>query len=106
MLGINKLILIAALQLVKEIVIVKTYSSLSVVCFLCSYPKVFSDEFYFRAFGEHEYSRRVEYEFLLQIDGVNNISTGEDDQKKLVMVFAATNSLGTLTRHTKILNRV
>lgn len=30
-------------------------------------------------------------ELLIQIDGVNNSSTGEDGQKKLVMVLAATN---------------
>ena len=30
-------------------------------------------------------------ELLVQIDGVNNSSTGEDGQKKLVMVLAATN---------------
>ncbi|KAJ3704287.1 hypothetical protein LUZ61_007992 [Rhynchospora tenuis] len=41
--------------------------------------------------GEHESSRRVKSELLVQIDGVNNSSTGEDGQKKLVMVLAATN---------------
>ncbi|KAJ1688282.1 hypothetical protein LUZ63_019672 [Rhynchospora breviuscula] len=43
------------------------------------------------ASGEHESSRRVKSELLVQIDGVNNSSTGEDGQKKLVMVLAATN---------------
>ncbi|KAJ3709321.1 hypothetical protein LUZ61_013026 [Rhynchospora tenuis] len=43
------------------------------------------------ASGEHESSRRVKSELLVQIDGVNNSSTGEDGQKKIVMVLAATN---------------
>ena len=44
-----------------------------------------------RASGEHESSRRVKSELLVQVDGVNNSSTGEDGQRKIVMVLAATN---------------
>lgn len=47
--------------------------------------------FHPRASGEHESSRRVKSELLVQIDGVNNSSTGEDGQRKIVMVLAATN---------------
>lgn len=43
--------------------------------------------------GEHESSRRVKSELLVQVDGVNNCSTssGDDGDKKTVMVLAATN---------------
>jgi katanin p60 ATPase-containing subunit A1 len=44
-----------------------------------------------RASGEHESSRRVKSELLVQVDGVNNNSTSEDGGKKIVMVLAATN---------------
>ncbi|KAJ8637699.1 hypothetical protein MRB53_011966 [Persea americana] len=43
------------------------------------------------ASGEHESSRRVKSELLVQVDGVNNSSTGEDGGRKIVMVLAATN---------------
>ncbi|RDX92291.1 Katanin p60 ATPase-containing subunit A1, partial [Mucuna pruriens] len=43
------------------------------------------------ASGEHESSRRVKSELLVQIDGVNNSSTNEDGAHKIVMVLAATN---------------
>lgn len=45
----------------------------------------------YRASGEHESSRRVKSELLVQVDGVNNTSTGEDGSHKIVMVLAATN---------------
>ena len=48
-------------------------------------------EFSPRASGEHESSRRVKSELLVQVDGVNNSSTGEDGGRKIVMVLAATN---------------
>lgn len=48
-------------------------------------------EFFSRASGEHESSRRVKSELLVQVDGVNNSSTGEDGGRKIVMVLAATN---------------
>ncbi|KAG5104104.1 hypothetical protein AAZX31_15G011900 [Glycine max] len=43
------------------------------------------------ASGEHESSRRVKSELLVQLDGVNNSSTNEDGTRKIVMVLAATN---------------
>lgn len=43
------------------------------------------------ASGEHESSRRVKSELLVQVDGVNNSSVGEDGARKIVMVLAATN---------------
>ncbi|XP_016902686.1 katanin p60 ATPase-containing subunit A1 isoform X2 [Cucumis melo] len=43
------------------------------------------------ASGEHESSRRVKSELLVQVDGVNNSSSGEDGSRKIVMVLAATN---------------
>lgn len=45
----------------------------------------------FRASGEHESSRRVKSELLVQVDGVNATSTNEDGTRKIVMVLAATN---------------
>ena len=44
-----------------------------------------------RASGEHESSRRVKSELLVQVDGVNNTGTNEDGTRKIVMVLAATN---------------
>ncbi|OUZ99662.1 AAA+ ATPase domain [Macleaya cordata] len=43
------------------------------------------------ASGEHESSRRVKSELLVQVDGVNATGTGEDGARKIVMVLAATN---------------
>ncbi|KAL7615693.1 hypothetical protein Lser_V15G01327 [Lactuca serriola] len=43
------------------------------------------------ASGEHESSRRVKSELLVQVDGVNNAGTNEDGSRKIVMVLAATN---------------
>lgn len=47
--------------------------------------------FFYRASGEHESSRRVKSELLVQVDGVNATGTNEDGSRKLVMVLAATN---------------
>ena len=44
-----------------------------------------------RASGEHESSRRVKSELLVQVDGVSNSATNEDGSRKIVMVLAATN---------------
>ncbi|VVA95912.1 unnamed protein product [Arabis nemorensis] len=41
--------------------------------------------------GEHESSRRVKSELLVQVDGVSNTATNEDGSRKIVMVLAATN---------------
>jgi SpoVK/Ycf46/Vps4 family AAA+-type ATPase len=46
---------------------------------------------FIRASGEHESSRRVKSELLVQVDGVSNSATNEDGSRKLVMVLAATN---------------
>ncbi|KAK0595382.1 hypothetical protein LWI29_006056 [Acer saccharum] len=43
------------------------------------------------ASGEHESSRRVKSELLVQVDGVNATGTNEDGSRKIVMVLAATN---------------
>ncbi|KAJ6859851.1 hypothetical protein NC651_036229 [Populus alba x Populus x berolinensis] len=43
------------------------------------------------ASGEHESSRRVKSELLVQVDGVNNSPTCEHGHRKIVMVLAATN---------------
>ncbi|KAL2462740.1 Katanin p60 ATPase-containing subunit A1 [Forsythia ovata] len=43
------------------------------------------------ASGEHESSRRVKSELLVQVNGVNASSTNEDGKRKIVMVLAATN---------------
>ncbi|CAI9114069.1 OLC1v1014688C1 [Oldenlandia corymbosa var. corymbosa] len=43
------------------------------------------------ASGEHESSRRVKSELLVQVDGVSNSATNEDGTRKIVMVLAATN---------------
>jgi len=45
----------------------------------------------FTALGEHESSRRVKFELLVQVDGVNNSPTCEDGHQKIVMILAATN---------------
>ncbi|KAL0878416.1 hypothetical protein Bca101_028122 [Brassica carinata] len=41
--------------------------------------------------GEHESSRRVKSELLVQVDGVSNTATNEDGSRKIVMVLATTN---------------
>lgn len=46
---------------------------------------------FLRASGEHESSRRVKSELLVQVDGVSNTATNEDGSRKIVMVLAATN---------------
>ncbi|XP_026408500.1 katanin p60 ATPase-containing subunit A1-like [Papaver somniferum] len=43
------------------------------------------------ASGEHESSRRVKSELLVQVDGVNASTPGDDGARKIVMVLAATN---------------
>ncbi|GAQ87424.1 AAA-type ATPase family protein [Klebsormidium nitens] len=43
------------------------------------------------AAGEHEASRRVKSELLVQIDGINSTQVPEGEEKKIVMVLAATN---------------
>ncbi|KAI3802684.1 hypothetical protein L1987_30825 [Smallanthus sonchifolius] len=43
------------------------------------------------ASGEHESSRRVKSELLVQVDGANSSGTNEDGSRKIVMVLAATN---------------
>ena len=44
-----------------------------------------------RGSGEHESSRRLKSELLVQVDGVSNTATNEDGSRKIVMVLAATN---------------
>jgi katanin p60 ATPase-containing subunit A1 len=50
-----------------------------------------------RGDGEHEASRRVKAELLVQMDGVSSCSSSsaneelEDDKRKMVMVLGATN---------------
>ena len=45
----------------------------------------------FKASREHESSRKVKSELLVQVDGVNNNPTCEDGHQKIVMILAATN---------------
>jgi SpoVK/Ycf46/Vps4 family AAA+-type ATPase len=45
----------------------------------------------FRASREHESSRKVKSELLVQVDDVNNNLICEDGHQKIVMVLAATN---------------
>ena len=61
---------------------------MSLSCLTLSHIKTL---YFFRASGEHESSRRVKSELLVQVDGVNATSTNEDGTRKIVMVLAATN---------------
>jgi katanin p60 ATPase-containing subunit A1 len=41
--------------------------------------------------SEHEASRRVKSEILMQMDGISSVSRTENDREPIVMVLAATN---------------